>query len=81
MLDKRNLKTPSGTRLVIPKNKKVMALLIAHEWQIQDEVLKQHALPMVGGTGRLRSGHGFGRWPRVTPADDRRLWRRARWTA
>jgi len=47
LLDKRNLKTPSGTRLVIPKSKKVMALLIAHEWQIQDEVLKQHALPMV----------------------------------
>jgi len=46
-LDKRNLKTPSGTKLVIPKERRMMAILIAHEWEIQDEVLKQHALPMV----------------------------------
>lgn len=48
-LDKRNLKTPSGTKLVIPREKRVMAALIANEWENQDEVLKQHALPLVSG--------------------------------
>ena len=46
-LDHRNLRTPGGTKLVIPKEKRVMAMLIANEWENQDEVLKQHALPLV----------------------------------
>jgi ATP synthase F1 complex assembly factor 2 len=46
-LDHRNLKTPSGTKLVLPKNRRLLALLIANEWENQDEILKQHALPLV----------------------------------
>ena len=46
-LDNRNLRTPSGVKLVVPKNRKLLAILIANEWDNQDEVLKQHALAMV----------------------------------
>ena len=46
-LDHRNLKTPAGTKLVIPKDRRLLAVLIANEWENQDEVLKQHALPTV----------------------------------
>ncbi|KAJ7582851.1 ATP12-domain-containing protein [Mycena floridula] len=45
-LDKRPLKTPSGNLLVLPQNKRVVATLIAAEWQNQKTVLKHHALPM-----------------------------------
>ena len=47
LLDHRNLKTPSGTKLVIPKDRRLLALLIANEWENQNEILKQHALPLV----------------------------------
>jgi ATP synthase F1 complex assembly factor 2 len=33
--------------LVVPKERRLLALLIANEWENQDEVLKQHALPVV----------------------------------
>ena len=46
-LDHRNLKTPGGTKLVIPQNRRLLALLIANEWENQSEVLKQHSLPVV----------------------------------
>ena len=46
-LDHRNLRTPAGKKLVIPPERRLLAALIAHEWDIQEEVLKQHALPMV----------------------------------
>jgi ATP synthase F1 complex assembly factor 2 len=46
-LDHRNLKTPAGTKLVLPKDRRLLALLIANEWENQDEILKQHALPLV----------------------------------
>jgi chaperone required for assembly of F1-ATPase len=46
-LDRRNLRTPGGKKLVIPAERRLLAALIAHEWDIQEEVLKQHALPMV----------------------------------
>ena len=46
-LDHRNLKTPAGSKLVIPRDRRLLALLIANEWENQDEVLKQHALPVV----------------------------------
>lgn len=48
-LDHRNLRTPGGQKLLVPREKRAMAILIANEWDNQDEVLKQHALPM----GRL----------------------------
>jgi ATP synthase F1 complex assembly factor 2 len=46
-LDHRNLKTPAGTKLVLPKDRRLLTLLIANEWENQDEILKQHALPLV----------------------------------
>lgn len=46
-LDHRNLKTPGGAKLVVPKDRRLMALLIANEWENQSEVLKQHSLPVV----------------------------------
>ena len=48
-LDHRNLKTPGGAKLVVPKNRRLLALLIANEWENQSAVLKQHSLPVVSG--------------------------------
>lgn len=44
------MRTPNGTKLVIPKERRLLATLVANEWENQDEVLKQHALPLVGAT-------------------------------
>ncbi|ODN83018.1 hypothetical protein L202_01248 [Cryptococcus amylolentus CBS 6039] len=58
-LDHRALKTPSGTKLEIPKERRLLAAMISGEWENQDEVLKQHALPVVrflasvGGSRKL----------------------------
>ena len=55
-LDKRILKTPKGKSLLIPREKRLVATLIANEWENQEKVLKPHALPMVSDTqsfGRL----------------------------
>lgn len=49
-LDHRNLKTPAGSKLVVPRERRLLALLIANEWENQDEVLKQHALPVVSSS-------------------------------
>ena len=46
-LDKRPLKTPSGNILTIPKDKRLVATLIAMEWENQDTMLKPHSLPLV----------------------------------
>lgn len=46
-LDKRPLKTPSGNVLSVPKNKSIVATLVATEWEHQTTVLKPHSLPMV----------------------------------
>jgi ATP synthase F1 complex assembly factor 2 len=46
-LDHRALKSPAGTKLVLPKDRRLLAALIANEWENQDQVLKQHALPLV----------------------------------
>jgi ATP synthase F1 complex assembly factor 2 len=46
-LDKRPLKTPAGKNLLVPKEKQVVASLIASEWDGQVTVLKPHTLPMV----------------------------------
>ncbi|KAI9637076.1 uncharacterized protein MKK02DRAFT_24762 [Dioszegia hungarica] len=55
-LDHRNLKTPSGTKLVLPKDRRLLALLIANEWENQDEILKQHALPLTSLASRAIDG-------------------------
>jgi ATP synthase F1 complex assembly factor 2 len=57
-LDHRNLKTPAGTKLVIPKEQRLLALLIANEWENQDKVLKQHALPLTSLASRAVDGMG-----------------------
>ncbi|RXK41943.1 ATP synthase mitochondrial F1 complex assembly factor 2 [Tremella mesenterica] len=55
-LDHRHLKTPAGTKLVIPKERRLLAVLIANEWENQDEVLKQHALPVTSLASRAIDG-------------------------
>ncbi|KAL7420828.1 hypothetical protein Q5752_004781 [Cryptotrichosporon argae] len=55
-LDHRNLKTPGGKKLVVPKDRRLLALLIANEWENQDEVLKQHALPLTSLASRALDG-------------------------
>ncbi|WVQ95304.1 hypothetical protein IAU59_002399 [Kwoniella sp. CBS 9459] len=59
-LDHRALKTPGGARLLIPKERRLLALLIANEWDNQDEVLKQHALPVTSLASRAIDGMGEG---------------------
>ena len=46
-LDNRPLKTPSGNKLQLPQDKRILAILVATEWENQDKLLKTHALPMV----------------------------------
>lgn len=46
-LDKRSLRTPNGTLLAIPKENRLLASLIVHEWNEQSKLIKSHALPMV----------------------------------
>ncbi|KAA1107051.1 ATP synthase complex assembly protein atp12 [Puccinia graminis f. sp. tritici] len=55
-LDLRNLKTPSGKPLVLPKTKLVLATLIAREWDEQRKILKQHSLPMTSLASRAIDG-------------------------
>lgn len=45
-LDGRKLKTPDGHMVVIPHNKKTLALLVAAEWEAQEKVLKSYSLPL-----------------------------------
>ncbi|KAM5535615.1 hypothetical protein V8D89_010782 [Ganoderma adspersum] len=51
-LDKRPLRTPSGNRLIIPLEKRLVAALIASEWENQTILLKPHALPMTSLASR-----------------------------
>ncbi|RDX52663.1 ATP12-domain-containing protein [Lentinus brumalis] len=51
-LDKRPLKTPSGKRLIVPPEKRLVAALIASEWENQKTLLKPHALPMTSLASR-----------------------------
>jgi hypothetical protein len=48
MLDKRVLKTPEGHPISIPASKRVLASIVAQEWEAQDKVTKHYALPAVG---------------------------------
>ncbi|KAH7922831.1 ATP12-domain-containing protein [Leucogyrophana mollusca] len=51
-LDQRALKTPSGNTLLLPENKRLVATLIANEWENQETLLKPHALPMTSLASR-----------------------------
>ncbi|KAG1906004.1 uncharacterized protein F5891DRAFT_1170249 [Suillus fuscotomentosus] len=51
-LDMRALKTPSGNTLLLPGNKRLVATLIANEWENQEILLKPHALPMTSIASR-----------------------------
>lgn len=51
-LDLRNLKTPNGNQILLPKSKRVLATLIAREWDEQRKVLKQHSLPLTSLVSR-----------------------------
>src|ERR1700722_16814035 len=46
-LDGRPIKTPSGNTLLLPEDKRMVATLIAAEWENQEILLKPNALPMV----------------------------------
>ncbi|KAF9050683.1 ATP12-domain-containing protein, partial [Hymenopellis radicata] len=45
-LDKRALKTPEGHTLLLPSHKRLLATLVAAEWEHQETVIKHHALPV-----------------------------------
>ncbi|KAK2460595.1 hypothetical protein APHAL10511_007065 [Amanita phalloides] len=51
-LDKRPLKTPSGNALLLPRNKTLVASLIATEWDNQEKMIKPHALPLTSLAAR-----------------------------
>ncbi|KAF8522088.1 ATP12-domain-containing protein [Hysterangium stoloniferum] len=51
-LDKRPLKTPEGAVLAIPRSKRLLATLIAHEWENQETLIKPYALPMTSLASR-----------------------------
>ncbi|EIN07833.1 ATP12-domain-containing protein [Punctularia strigosozonata HHB-11173 SS5] len=51
-LDQRTLRTPGGNRLLLPKEKKLVAALVATEWDNQETLLKPHALPMTSLASR-----------------------------
>lgn len=55
-LDGRALKTPEGNKLRLPPQKKVLATLIANEWDIQDTALKPHTLPLTSIAARAIDG-------------------------
>jgi ATP synthase F1 complex assembly factor 2 len=47
LLDGKSLKTPQGSLLCIPDQKKILAYMIAGEWESQREILKSYSLPLV----------------------------------
>ena len=47
LLDGKALKTPSGSILTLPLEKKNLTFLTAVEWELQDSVLKSYSLPLV----------------------------------
>ncbi|KAH9842527.1 ATP12-domain-containing protein [Rhodofomes roseus] len=51
-LDKRPLRTPGGKHMLLPKNKRLAATLIASEWENQETLLKPHSLPMTSIASR-----------------------------
>ncbi|CAO1626149.1 unnamed protein product [Sympodiomycopsis kandeliae] len=57
-LDNRSLRTPEGTLLKVPKENRLLATLIVHEWNEQSRVIKSHALPMTSLAARSIDGFG-----------------------
>ncbi|KAJ3189823.1 ATP synthase complex assembly protein atp12 [Gaertneriomyces sp. JEL0708] len=55
-LDGRAMKTPDGRQIAIPSNKKVLALLVAGEWEGQDKLLKSYSLPLTSVVVRSIDG-------------------------
>ncbi|EPQ26486.1 uncharacterized protein PFL1_05808 [Pseudozyma flocculosa PF-1] len=55
-LDKRALKTPSGAKMVIPHQRRLLASLIAQEWSEQTKTLKSHTLPLTSLAARAIDG-------------------------
>ncbi|OMJ10498.1 Protein atp12, mitochondrial [Smittium culicis] len=55
-LDKRILKLTNGTPLVLSHKQKILAALIAAEWEAQESTLKPHALPLTSLVFRGREG-------------------------
>ncbi|RUS34880.1 hypothetical protein BC938DRAFT_478044 [Jimgerdemannia flammicorona] len=51
-LDGRHIKTPGLNKLLIPKAKRSLALMLAAEWDAQTKVLKPHALPLTSLVSR-----------------------------
>lgn len=41
------LKTPDLKPIRLPEEKKSAAIVIAHEWDSQEQILKPHSLPLV----------------------------------
>ncbi|CEL52188.1 Protein atp12, mitochondrial OS=Schizosaccharomyces pombe (strain 972 / ATCC 24843) GN=atp12 PE=3 SV=2 [Rhizoctonia solani AG-1 IB] len=55
-LDKRALRTPEGAKLEIPSSHRLLASLIAIEWENQEKLIKPHALPMTSIASRAIDG-------------------------
>lgn len=53
LLDNKAIKTPVGNSLVVPKEKKALAHLIAHEWRILPSLkIKPHLVPLTSLASR-----------------------------
>ncbi|EUC67274.1 ATP synthase F1 complex assembly factor-like protein, putative [Rhizoctonia solani AG-3 Rhs1AP] len=55
-LDKRALRTTEGAKLEIPNSHRLLASLIAIEWENQEKLIKPHALPMTSIASRAIDG-------------------------
>ncbi|KZT60360.1 ATP12-domain-containing protein [Calocera cornea HHB12733] len=55
-LDKRPLKTPGGKPLAVPSSRPLLASLIAHEWDMQENSIRTYALPLTSLTSRAIDG-------------------------
>ncbi|CAE6462478.1 unnamed protein product [Rhizoctonia solani] len=55
-LDKRALRTPEGAKLEIPSSHRLLATLVAIEWENQEKLIKPHALPMTSIASRAIDG-------------------------
>ncbi|QRV86130.1 protein ATP12, mitochondrial [Ceratobasidium sp. AG-Ba] len=51
-LDGRPLRTPGGAKLEIPSSHRMLATLIATEWENQEKLIKPHALPITSIASR-----------------------------
>lgn len=56
LLDGRPIRTPSGSAIVIPANRELLATCIAQEWCEQGKLLKPHTLPLTSLAARALEG-------------------------